>query len=135
MRRLLGIVVCLWIVERLFGVEYRPIEFGSTSAYIGSQQKEQTTVRTSARVQTYGSMSAISAANFTALNSEGGACYTPTDIKRPKGNVRKGRSGGNGTGMYDFRSPVGSTPWILIVLLAVAYLALTSHRGSNDTPK
>ena len=135
MRKLLGIVVCLWIVERLLAVEYRPIGFSSTSAYAGSQRSEQMAMMPPSRVQTYGSMSAISAANFTALNSEGGACYTPTDTERPKGSIRKGRSGGNGTGMYDFRSPVGSTPWVLIIMLAVAYLALTSHRGSNDTRK
>ena len=135
MRRLLGIVVCLWIVERLLAVEYRPIGFSSTSAYAGSQRSEQTAMMAAPRVQTYGSMSAISAANFTALNSEGGACYTPTDMERPKGNVRKGRSGGNGTGMYDFHSPVGATPCLFLALLAALYVVYKRPRSRASSSK
>ncbi len=135
MRRLLGIVVCLWIVERLLAVEYRPIGFSSTSAYAGSQRSEQMAMMPPSRVQTYGSMSAISAANFTALNSEGGACYTPTDMERPKGNVRKGRSGGNGTGMYDFHSPVGATPCLFLALLAALYVVYKRPRSRASSSK
>ena len=114
MRKIVGILVCLLLSLQLYAVGYQPVTysapvttFRSTSAYNGS-------------IQPTGSLSAISAANYNALNSEGGACYSPS-------GPRKGRpTGGSGSsdgliGNYDFHSPVGDVPFLVMTVIAVLY--------------
>lgn len=127
MRKIIGILVCLLIIGKVWSVEYQPYSFNSTSAYIHPQKTES--ARTNAmRPQTYGSMSTISSANFMALNSEGGACYSPEeDTPRMKRGVARPDSGSGGIGVSDYHSPIGATPWIMMVLLAGAYV-LKIHR-------
>ena len=74
-----------------------------------------------------GSLSSISASNFQTLNSEGGACYHPTEAyNAPRRAYRPGGSGGSG--VVDTHSPVGDTPWILFALLAVGYAIFVKKR-------
>ena len=80
-------------------------------------------------------MTAISASNFAALNDEGGEFYQPssTSPRRP-GLRREGRDeeddddGNNAIGEYDFHSPVGNTPWIVLTLLTVVYLVVKRRK-------
>jgi len=123
MRKIVGILVCLLLSLQLYAVGYQPVTysapvttFRSTSAYNGS-------------IQPTGSLSAISAANYNALNSEGGACYSPAQ----HGTIHRGRPGG-AIGEYDFHSPVGNTPWFLMAVLAAVYLWKSRKRGFLRVP-
>lgn len=146
MRKIIGILVCLWISVGLWAVDFQPAAFGSTSAYLhegrGAGIASQSAMRPSGAlaygsgVSKGGSMAAISASNFETLNSEGGACYNPA---RDGSAIRRGRSGGGGDdsgsgaiGEYDFHSPVGATPWILMLLLAGGYILLKRKRLSEQ---
>ena len=83
--------------------------FRSTSAYNGSMQPA-------------GSLSAISAANYEALNSEGGACYHPSAVGPRKGRPQENDYGGTGAiGNLDYHSPVGDVPWALLLILAAVW--------------
>ena len=130
MRKIIGIIVCLWVAVRLFAVDYQPFaysapttEFRSTSAYTASTNALPATT---ARVGSTSSFSTISTSNFQTLNSEGGLCYQPSATVN---RARKGRptedeggDGDNAIGEYDLHSPVGETPFILFALLAVLYI-------------
>ena len=89
--------------------------FQSTSAYrsAGLQQP----VAAAEVCRTTGSLSAISASNFDALNGEGGACYSPVQSAARRG---RGDEGG-AIGEYDFQSPVGGTPWLWILTLSLLF--------------
>jgi len=112
MRKTIGIIVCLFLSLQLSAISYQtatysapPTGFRSTSAYSASRP-------------TPSSLSAISTANYEALNSEGGACYNGPRRGRPK----EGDYGNTGAiGSADFRSPVGDIPWYLFGLLAALY--------------
>ncbi len=130
MRKIIGIIVCLWVAARLFAVDYQPFaysapttEFRSTSAYTASTNALPATT---ARVGSTSSFSTISTSNFQTLNSEGGLCYQPSATVN---RARKGRptedeggDGDNAIGEYDLHSPVGETPFILFALLAALYI-------------
>ena len=118
MRKIIGIIVLSLLSLPLMAVEYNPVtysapstDFRSTSAYNGS-------------IQPTGSMSAISAANYQALNSEGGACYHPSAVSS---EPRRGRPGGF-IGNYDFHSPVGEIPWIAMGMMLFLYVFYTKKR-------
>lgn len=129
MRKIIGVIVCLWVAARLFAVDYQPFtysapttEFRSTSAYTASTNALPATT---ARVGSSSSFSAISTSNFQTLNSEGGLCYQPSATAN---RARKGRptedeggDGDNAIGEYDLHSPVGDTPWIFIAILIIVY--------------
>ena len=95
MRKIIGILVCLWISVGLWAVDFQPAAFGSTSAY---------------------------------LHEGRGACYNPA---RDGATIKRGRPGG-AIGEYDFHSPVGPTPWILMLLLAGGYILLKRKRLSEQ---
>ena len=130
MRKIIGIIVCLWVAVRLFAVDYQPFaysapttEFRSTSAYTASTNALPATT---ARVGSTSSFSTISTSNFQTLNSEGGLCYQPSATVN---RARKGRptedeggDGDNAIGEYDLHSPIGDTPFILFALLAALYI-------------
>ena len=98
--------------------------FHSTSAYV-EVSRAQGFERPVNRPMATGSMSSISASNFQTLNSEGGACYSPTATYAP----RRGRSDDGGSiGDYGFHSPVGNTPWILFILLAAGYVVYIQRK-------
>lgn len=125
MRKIIGILVCLWVAARLFAVDYQPFaystpatEFRSTSAYTASAGTFQSTAD---RMGTTSSFSAISASNFQALNSEDGA-FSPSAASEPRRVGRPG-TGSGGTGVSEPQSPVGETPFILFALLAALYIA------------
>ena len=133
MRKIKGILVCLLVfllpsMGRADGA-YQPIAFGSTSAYRSEN-------RTSQQVMQYdsprpvGSLAAISASNFETLNGEGGAFASSSSASGPR---RAGRPWGGGTGEeignYEFHSPVGDTPWLLMFLLGVGYIAFRTSRA------
>ena len=112
MRKFIGIVVCLLLSLQLSAVSYQTMtysapetNFRSTSAYAGSYQPT-------------GSLSAISASNFQTLNSEGGACYNGPRRGRPKGD---GNTNTGLIGSYEFHSPVGDIPFVLMAFLALLY--------------
>lgn len=122
MRKIIGILVCLWVAARLFAVDYQPFaysapatEFRSTSAYTASTNALPATT---ARVGTTSSFSTISSSNFSTLNSEGGLCYTPASgplrVKTPKPDVPP-----IGEDLEEF--PIGDTPWIFIAILIIVY--------------
>jgi len=95
--------------------------FYSTSAYITNSQsqitnhKSQITNHQSPKVT--GSFSSISAANYAALNSEGGACYRANGPRKGRGDHKDDYI----IGVNVERSPVGDTPWYLFLLLFLAY--------------
>ncbi len=123
MRKIIGILVCLWVAARLFAVDYQPFaysapatEFRSTSAYTASTN---VLPASTARVGSTSSFSAISSSNFSTLNSEGGLCYTPASgplrVKTPKPDVPP-------IGENEEEFPIGDTPFILFALLAALYI-------------
>ena len=142
MRKIIGIIVCLWVSLQLSAVSYQPCKsvyrspgsysvsgtgysgsgFRSTSAYQPSSNQDIVS-----NVQAYHTMSSISASNFEALNSEGGACYNGPRRGRPKDgdNSKTGLIGG-----YDFQSPVGDA-LIPLLLLALGYAAFRFRRLHN----
>lgn len=144
MRKIIGILVCLWVATGVFAVDYHPIKAtgyrsagGYTSAYSApassfrstSAYSAPLTVNSLSTTPTDGltsSLAAISSSNFDALNSEGGLCYQPSATAN---RARKGRptedeggDGDNAIGEYDLHSPVGDTPFILFALLAALYI-------------
>ena len=119
MRKIIGIVVCLWVAARLFAVDYQPFaysapatEFRSTSAYTVN------TLPGTERVATTSSFSTISTSNFQTLNSEGGLCYTPAS-----GPLRGKKPDVPPIGEDEEEFPIGDTPFILFALLAALYIA------------
>ena len=88
--------------------------FYSTSAYMTGRQAPVSSYQAP---RTIGSLSAISAANYSSLNSEGGACY-----HAPSGPRRAGRPTDPAIGEGDFRSPIGGVPFGMMVLLVLAYV-------------
>ena len=123
MRKIIGIIVLSLLSLPLMAVGYSPVtysapstNFRSTSAYNGSMQPA-------------GSMSAISASNYQALNSEGGACYHPSAIGPRKGRPKENEYGGSGAiGNQDFHSPVGEIPWIAMGAMLFLYVFYTKKR-------
>lgn len=133
MRKIIGIIVCLWVAARLFAVDYQPFaystpatEFRSTSAYMASAGTFQSTAD---RMGTTSSFTAISASNFQALNSEDGAS-SPSAASGPRRVGRPG-SGSGGIGVIEDASPVGETPFILFALLAALYIGFTLRRKAK----
>lgn len=133
MRKIIGIIVCLWVAARLFAVDYQPFaystpttEFRSTSAYTASTNALPATT---ARVGSTSSFSAISSSNFVALNSEGGLCYNPGGALRRAG--KKPDVPPIGENEEEF--PIGDTPWILFGLLMIAYEAFKWKKKSAES--
>ena len=122
MRKIIGIVVCLWVAARLFAVDYQPFaysapttEFRSTSAYNAPQTANSFSTTPTGLTS---SLAAISASNFDALNSEGGLCYTPAS-----GPLRGKKPDVPPIGEDEEEFPIGDTPFILFALLAALYIA------------
>ena len=153
MRKIIGIIVCLFITVGLWAVEYHPATFSSTSAYMHESRVANVAAQSAMRpsgamafrsgaITTTGSLSAISASNFEALNSEGGACYTPA---RHGGTIRRerseeGDSGGRdedseAIGSYGYHSPVGATPCLFLALLAALYVVYKRPRSRASSSK
>ena len=140
MRKIISILFCLWISVGLRAVDFQPAAFGSTSPYLhegrGAGIASQSAMRPTGTlaygsgVSMGGSMSAISSSNFETLNSEGGACYNPARDGSAIRRVGRPGSGSGGTGVSDPTSPVGPTPWILMILLAGGYILLKRRRLS-----
>ena len=138
MRKIIGILVCLWISVGLWAFDYQPATFGSTSAYLSggraadfgasSAMRPSGAMAYTSGVSMSGSMSAISASNFETLNSEGGACYNPARDGSAIRRVGRPGSGSGGTGVSDPQSPVGDTPWIIMALLGILYLIRSKKR-------
>ena len=103
-------------------VAFPQAEFQSTSAYrnVGLHPSSG---GMSGYSRPTGSLSDISAANFDALNSEGGACYAAP---------RKGRPGDEAIGEYDFHSPVGDTPWLLMAAFLLLFGLYQRKRLKKD---
>lgn len=145
MRKYIGILVCLLVCLQLNAVSYHPCKptaFRTTSAYVAPIQTTAPTMSMSMqRPLATGSFSAISASNFETLNSEDGWCAA-TSASASKPHVRKGGrpdedddegdDNGNAIGEYDFHSPIGDTPWILLGLLLIAYGAFTWKKKSAE---
>lgn len=149
MRKILGILVCLWVATGVFAVDYHPIKatgyrsagrytsaysapvssFRSTSAY--SAPLTANSLSTTPTGGLTSSLAAISSSNFDALNSEGGACYQPSALSSGprRGVTRPGSDDEDedpdeedlAIGEYIERSPVGDTPWIFIAILIIVY--------------
>ena len=82
------------------------------------------------------SFSAISASNFRQLNQPGGACYMPSATSN--GPRRVSRPGSDGDeddeenlaiGEAVWRSPVGDTPWLFVLILATAFACMRFLRS------
>lgn len=137
MRRLIGIIVCLWLgmTMPVKAVSYHPAkvttpaitytapptEFRSTSAYAGG-------------LKSTGSLGVISAANFASLNSENessGSSGRPTPSLR-----RESRPGGSGgMGNVETHSPVGATPCLFLALLAALYVVYKRPRSRASSSR
>ena len=140
MKRLTNILVCLFVATSLLAVTYQPCQptsFRSTSVYVTTAQPSSMTMSMSPQYPKSIGLTAISASNFDALNSEDGWC---AESSARVGSIRRGRPGGGGGGSgggggaigeYEFHSPVGDTPWILFILFAAAYIVL---RRKKDRP-
>jgi hypothetical protein len=131
MKRLTGIILCIWIAAGVSAVDYPFTSFNSTSIYTGGRDSQPVAA---ANRQLSGSMSAISSANFAALNSEGGACYQPAASAPRKGRPGGDDSGGGSgaIGEYDFHSPVGDTPFWLFALLGGIYAFFRMRRAGRN---
>ena len=138
MKRLICYIVTLCVVTGVYAVDFRikttapQAEFRSTSAYIHRtmivSQPQQTVLEHhsshyAATATT--SFTVISAANFQTLNTEGGLCYQPASgiakAKKGRPGGGGGDSGGGAIGEYEFHSPVGEMPFILMAIMASLY--------------
>ena len=121
MRKKIGILVCLlWGTVSAFAVNYQPCggaSFGSTSAYVSTRQ---TSYVHHTPYTVHQSASAISAANFSTLNSEGGACYMPGRNNVSPG-PRKAYEPDIAIGEGVWESPVGDIPFILMAIMLALY--------------
>lgn len=146
MRKIIGIIVCLFITVGLWAVEYHPATFSSTSTYMHESRVASVAAQSAMRpsgamafrsgtITTTGSLSAISASNFEALNSEGGACY---NAPRHGGTIKKvGRpeTGSGGIGVSEPSSPVGATPCLFLALLAALYVVYKRPRSRASSSR
>ena len=144
MKKYIGILVSLLVCLQLNAVSYHPCKptaFRTTSAYVEPIQTTAPTMSMSMqRPLATGSFSAISASNFETLNSEDGWCAA-TSASASKPHVRKGGrpdedddegDSGNAIGEYDFHSPIGDAPWILIGLLLLTYGVIQRKKKSAE---
>ena len=130
MRKITGILVCLYMVwSPLSAVTYQTYQpsadFRSTSVYVAESRPSSAFGYPSSGMtvnRATGSLSAISAANFEALNSEGGACYSPSGPRRGR-PADDGQGGSGAIGDVPNHSPIGDTPWFWFLLLAAGYMA------------
>ena len=120
MRKIIGILVCLWVSLQLSAVSYQPCKsvyrspgsysvsgtgysgsgFRSTSAYQPSSNQDILS-----NVQAYQTMSSISASNVEALKSEGaGALPLPREL------VESRPSSGSRQSAVDCRQPATDNP-------------------------
>ena len=147
MKRIVNILFAIWIVLSAYAVDYRPVHLtappsgfsyqrsavsGQSSVFGGLASNSRSGLSsnsagglTSNRANGLTSNpSSISAANFEALNSEGGACYQPAyapGVRKVRPGDEEG-GGGGAIGEYDFHSPVGNTPWLLTLIMLLAYV-------------
>ena len=141
MRKYIGILVCLLVCWQLNAVSYHPCKptaFRTTSAYVAPIPTTAPTMSMSMqRPLATGSFAAISASNFETLNSEDGWCAATsasayqTHVRkggRPDEDDDEGDDSGNAIGEYDFHSPVGNTPWMVIAMLMMAYAAVITKK-------
>ena len=152
MRRWISFIFSIWLTLGCLAVDYQPKKavYGSPGYSYGYAQEAPTAVFRSTssystevptptamrlqRPEAIGSMSAISASNFAELNSEEGWCGGTS----ARANIRKGRPGGGGgggggaIGEYEFHSPVGNTPWMIMALLAAAYLLVKRRKARAE---
>lgn len=130
MRKLVSVLVCLWVAAEMFAVSYQsyqPTMFRSTSAYVAERPMATSCHQSS--MANHQTLTAISASNFATLNSEGGACYIPSATSGPRrAKIVEPDTEAVGEGVWE--SPVGETPLILLALLAAFYaFFLTSRSG------
>lgn len=148
MRKILGILVCLWVATSVFAVDYHPIkatgyrsagrytsasdapvsDFRSTSAYSAPLTANSLSTTPTGLTS---SLAAISSSNFDALNSEGGACYQPSALSSGprRGVTRPGSDDEDedpdeenlAIGEYIERSPIGEIPFFVMALLVGLY--------------
>ena len=134
MKQILTLILCMWVTAGLCNVHYHPVtttaswpsaSFRSTSTYTVHSTAYANTIHPTSYAC---SMSAISAANFSTLNSEGGACYQPTAtqpgirrISRPGDDDDDDEEGNLAIGEVIERSPVGDIPCLLVFLFAALY--------------
>ena len=124
MRRIAFILICLWVVANSFAVTYSTYQptgtdFRSTSAYVQSTAGYS---QSSITNRATGSMTAISASNFSTLNSEGGACYIPSATRIGPRRVKIDEPDTEAVGEGVWESPVGDTPFLLLSLLVLLYV-------------
>ena len=137
MRKLIGIIVCLGLTAALSAVTYQPCkasDFRSTSSYVvnGNQTlaPQAQMGLAPARTAPTGSLSVISASNFESLNSEAGLMATPASSSGPRRGIGRG-DGNGGIGVITEESPVGDTPWLVMALLALFYIALRLRKKTT----
>lgn len=123
MRKYIVILVLIIGSLQLSAVSYQPMSFQSTSAYVS--QRSASMVMSMQRPVATGSLSAISASNFSTLNGEGGACYSPTQANM---GPRRGRGDDDAIGEYENHSPIGDVPFILLGLMACLYVIFAKKR-------
>ena len=129
MRKWIGILFCLLVSCQLLAVSYQPcgpMAPRSGAVYVAEQQQLVATINMQRPITT-GSFASISASNFEALNSEGGACYHPA-MRGPRRIDREDMEDEYGTGQINWESPIGNVPWILMVLLTGIYVFWTKKR-------
>lgn len=120
MRKIIGLLVCLLLLIEVQGAD---MAFRSTSPYLSAGSSM--CVSSSAPASSF---SAISAANYAALNSEGGACYTPSTLSGPRRVGREDYGDTPPIGGITEHSPVGDTPWALMILLCLGYVAYVERK-------
>ena len=137
MRKGIGILVCLLMVcAQLSAVTYQTYKpsrvvhypsstFRSTSVYMTESRTYGVgtiaNAQTLSTVRATGSLAAISASNFEALNSESQTFNTLAGPRR--GRADEDEYGGTGAiGDQTYHSPVGNTPWVWFLLLAAGYV-------------
>ena len=135
MRQYVGILICLWVAARALAVTYQPCtpsSFRSTSVYVGGaadyNQSSYTIHSTPYTTKATGSLSAISASNFAALNDEGGACYIPSATKGRPRKVKIDEPGTEAVGEGVWESPVGEIPFFAMILLVTIYFIFVKRR-------
>ena len=130
MRRIRVILLCLWVVASSFAATYQcyqpTSDFHSTSAYRTNSQSSMSNYQSPTTNMATGSLSAISASNFNALNSEGGLCYAASAKSSP---FRAGKKPDTPPiGQIEEESPIGEIPFILMAILASLYVIWTKKR-------
>ena len=136
MRKLVGLLVCLWVAAQAFALSYPTYRAAANGCGGYGAPAHHATMTVSATPaperRTAGSLAQISAENFETLNSEGGACYHAPSVRRGRPDEDENGSTG-GIGEESYHSPVGEVPMLFMLLLAITYTLLKVRtRKKND---